>query len=537
MPQTRKYVDPLTGRAPFNHDTETKFSNLLFISTDMVPPEYWNHGAYVPIRRTPALDSLAGDGTFFRNAFSTAPVCAPSRAAYLTGRHSYIMTNNERGHDGHDMHLRDTDTIFPEYLRSTGYHTRHIGKSHVGSHKFMDAFGENDSPWDRWSPPWFDDDRYLAYLRTLGLGPLSFERSIVGTSAAGSGPGNNYGGWVAPQNGRPFPIEATYPWYLVERAIETLESKPHDDSPFYLQLDFFAPHQPFAIPAGMEEREQEIRASLPQAIGYDEIAANAHAAPWHEPRVYTLYRRNWGLRDHKTVEDYMVANLLQYEVIDAALQRLLDYLRANGLYDSTTVIYTADHGEMNCNLALIDKGAFLNPHVLRVPLVVKPSHAHADSFPAGDVAAPVSLLDVATTFCELAGVEPLARLDGVPLQSAADGRVRPKDYPVMAEVWCHVVANPCVATVFDASDGSRYLFSFNVCDQHSELYRLDPTGAGDGELRNLFHDDEFTAIVVEAIQHLDAILASDDRWKGYHAYAQLIFAENLGGSGDTQKFE
>ena len=235
------------------------------------------------------------------------------------------------------MHLRNTDTVFPEYLRSAGYHTRHVGKSHVGSHKFMDAFGENDSPWDRWSPPWFDDDRYLAYLRTLGLGPLSFERPIVGASTSGSGPGNNYGGWVAPQNGRPFPIEATYPWYLVERAIETLESKPHDDAPFYLQLDFFAPHQPFAIPAGMEEREHEIRASLPQAIGYDEIEANGHAAPWEEPRVYTLYRRNWGLRDRKTVEDYTVANTLQYEVIDRALQRLLDYLLAHGLYESATL--------------------------------------------------------------------------------------------------------------------------------------------------------------------------------------------------------
>jgi arylsulfatase A-like enzyme len=536
MSQHKAYVDQLTGRAPYNYEEPPQRSNLLFISTDMVPPEYWNHSAYRDIRRTPALDSLRQDGTFFTNAFSTAPVCSPARAAYLTGRHSYIMTNSERGHDGHAMHLRNTDTIFPEYLASEGYHTRHIGKSHVGSHKFMDAFGENDSPWDRWSPPWFDDDRYLAYLRALGFGPISFDRAIQGASPTGRGRGNHYGGWIAPQNGRAFPIEGTYPWYLVEKAIETLQSKPDDGTPFYLQLDFFAPHQPFAIPGDMEERERELRRSIPDPLGYAKLEMNDYNAPWTEPRVYTLYRKNWGLQDRRTVEDYMVANVLQYEVIDAALQRLFEHLRGAGLYESTTVMYTADHGEMNCNLGLIDKGAFLNPHVLRVPFIVKPSKAHASEFTPGGVEAPVSLLDVAATFCELAGVEPLDRLDGVPLQHVVSGQSDASSRPVVAEVWSHVVANPCVATVFAANDGHQYLFSFNVCDAVSELYRLDPTGRGAGELENLFLEPEYEAVRKEAIRYLDGVLASDERWKGYHAYSQLVFAEYLEGVGDMQRF-
>ena len=251
---TRGYIDELTGRAPFDYTEPEQRSNLLFISTDMVPPEFWNQGLNRQIRHTPALDQLSREGTTFANAFATAPVCSPSRAAYLTGRHSYIMTNSERGHDGHEMHLRPTDTIFPEYLSKVGYHIRHVGKSHVGRHKFMDTFGENDSPWDRWSPPWYDDDGYLAYLRGLGFGPISFNRGISGMSPSRSGEGNFYGGWIAPQNGNPFPIEGTYPWYLVERAIETLKSRTTEDAPFYLQLDFFAPHQPFAIPGDMEER-------------------------------------------------------------------------------------------------------------------------------------------------------------------------------------------------------------------------------------------------------------------------------------------
>ena len=522
--QQQKYIDPVTGRAPFIAESDASSGNVMFISTDMVPPEFWHSRAYEPVRQTPALDSLGADGTVFTNAFATAPVCSPSRGAYLTGRHSYIMTNSERGHDGHEMHLRTTDTIFPEYLSSVGYHCRHVGKSHVGRHKFMDAFGENDSPWDRWSPPWFDDDRYLAYLRDRGLGPISFDREIVGVSATGSGRGNLYGGWIAPQNGEDFPIEGTYPWYLVELTIETLRARPRQ-TPFYLQLDFFAPHQPFAIPGGMQDREDQVRRNLPGPVGTEAFMKD-------EPRVYRLYRKNWGLRDAAVVTDYMVANLLQYEVIDRALERLFQFLREEGLYQDTTILYTADHGEMNGNLGLLDKGAFLNPHTLRVPLTVKPARHVAERFPRGRCETPVSLIDIAPTVCDLVGVTPGDRVDGVSLQRTVEGDPRPEDRPIMAEVWSHVVPNPCVATLVDAADGQRYLFSFNICDQISELYRL----GTDEELTNLFPDPAYAPLVEEAITTLHQRLAADERWKGYQAYSALIFAEYLKDVGDMQLF-
>jgi arylsulfatase A-like enzyme len=523
--QQQKYIDPVTGRAPFIAETDTAApGNVMFISTDMVPPEFWRSRSYESVRRTPALDSLAAEGTVFTNAFATAPVCSPSRAAYLTGRHSYIMSNGERGHDGHEMHLRTSDTIFPEYLSALGYHTRHIGKSHVGRHKFMDAFGENDSPWDRWSPPWFDDDRYLSYLRRLGLTPITFEREIVGLAATGSGRGNSYGGWIAPQNGRDFPIEATYPWYLVEMAIETLRNRPRN-VPCYLQLDFFAPHQPFAIPGGMQERERQIREALPDPTEAEEFMETA-------PRVYRLYRKNWGLRERSVVTDYMVTNMLQYEVIDRALDRLFRFMKEEKFYDETTIIYTADHGEMNGNLELLDKGAFLNPHTLRVPLTVKPAGQVAGHFSEGECQTPVSLIDIAPTVCELVGVKPADRVDGVALQRTVAGEPRPQDKPIMAEVWSHVVPNPCVATLVDATDGHRYLFSFNICDEVSELYRL----GTDEELVNLFRNPAYSEQAHEAIVTLHERLAADERWKGYHAYSALVFAEHLDEPGDMQLF-
>ena len=121
------------------------------ISTDMVPLDFHCPPMATSVA-TPNIDALCA--VKFRHAFATSPLCSPSRAAYMTGRHSYITTNGERAHDGHAIHLRPDDVIFPEYLKATGYHTRHVGKCHVGAAKFIDVFGENDAPWDRWSPPW-----------------------------------------------------------------------------------------------------------------------------------------------------------------------------------------------------------------------------------------------------------------------------------------------------------------------------------------------------------------------------------------------
>jgi hypothetical protein len=107
---------------------------------------------------------------------------------------------------------------------AAGYHTRQVGKSHVGRHKFIDVFSENNSPWDRWSPPWYDDDDYYAFLRDKNLERFGLERGLYGKDPSGRARGNFYGGWLAPQKGRPFPPEASYPAFLVEKAIRCLEA-------------------------------------------------------------------------------------------------------------------------------------------------------------------------------------------------------------------------------------------------------------------------------------------------------------------------
>jgi arylsulfatase A-like enzyme len=538
----KRYLDPKTLRGPFTA-REGAQPNIILISTDMVPPEFYGGAAKpwnAPVR-TPALDRLRRDGTTFANAFCASPLCTPSRAAYLTGRMAYVTTNSERAHDGHAIALREHDPIFPGYLKAAGYHARHAGKCHVGGARFLEIFGENDHPWDRWGPPWYDDDDYMRFLADRGLGRYEFGRRIVGRDIAGRDsaqrPGGNfYGGWLAPQGGHPFPGDATYPAFVADRGLAALDARRDRGRPVYLQLDFFEPHQPFAIPGGLEDREAGIRASIGLPPTWRALAANGFEAPWREPRVYRMYRANWGLTDEPTALDYRAANQLQMEHLDAVIGRVLDGLAERGLYDESWIFFLADHGEMNAELACLDKGAYLRPQVIRAPLIVKPPRGGALGRGA-TVAAPASLLDLAPTVLEAAGIESPDACDGMSLgrlaELEAQGWGRPADRPVLFDVWSHVVPNPAIGTVFQASGGGLHLFSYNASDDVDELYAL----GGGREDTSVWGESAHAAVQDEAVQLMDRLLAGDPRWVGYSHAFRLDYRKRLAGAGgDRQLF-
>ncbi len=510
------YVNQMTGKGPFSYDPGMSRPNILFVTMDMVPQEFYNGTRSM---ETPNQMSLGEDGIYFRHAFATSPLCGPSRASTLTGRFTYITGNSERAHDGHQTHLRSDDLIWPEYLKAVGYHTRHIGKSHVGTEHFMRAFGENASPWDRWSPPWYNEDAYIDFLNSRGLKRFTFEKEIVGQSWNGDRNGNSYGGWLAGQNGEPFPEDALYPAFLTDRAIGVLETREDTSKPFYLQLDYFGPHQPFAIPGNLEEREAEIRESIQLPESWLEWEAAGFPEKSDDPRVYDLYRRNWGMRDRDDMIDYLVANQLQYEILDRQFGRLLSYLKEHDLYDSTMIIFTADHGEMNGRKGCIDKGAYLNPQTLHVPLYLKP--AEGQPVEKGSVVeSPCSLLDVGPTVCATAGFSIPDRLDGVSLFDTAAGKLRGEAKPIMADVWNHVVPNPCVSKVFEY-EGQLYIYSFNTTSDTDELYWVEEHG----KLHNLIETEP--QLREAAIKSMYRSLSTDPRWEVYNCYLKLEYSRDL----------
>jgi arylsulfatase A-like enzyme len=523
-----RFLKRKAGLRPFRAKPLAKRPHIFLITLDMVTPDH-----YHPLRsmhrrmQLPAIKSLFGDSVFFSNAFCASPLCAPARATLATGRYTYITANGERAHDGHETVLRPDDVIFQEYLKATGYQTKHAGKGHLGTQKFMDAFDENDNAWDRWAPPIHDDELYLAHLRRLGVKPQRYKREITGLQQDRKTPQASLGGWIEQADGKPFPMEAQYTHYLVSRALEKLDGAVGGDEPVYLQLDIFDPHQPFSVPAGMEAREREIREWMRLPASYEEVRRRDWKQAADEPKIYNFYQRSWGLYEPQTLLDYRVAHALQMEVIDRALARFFGELKRRGLYDEALIIFTADHGEMNGRRAVVDKGVYLYPDVLRVPLAIKMPRSFGIAARTIDV--PVSHLDIAPTLLEMTGIEPAARLDGVSLTPLLRGDAAPPDRNFLFECGWHTGVNFACAVQKDG----KYLYTYNLSSPVDELYDLTAD-----EAVNLAADARHRALHREMVRRLGAFVEKDPRWIGYwHSfrvdhYADLPKPE----TGDYQMF-
>jgi len=100
--------------------------------------------------QTPTLDSLANQGLRYTN-FHTTAICAPTRAALLTGRNSHsvhmgLFPENAVGTPGYDARMPFEKATVAEILKENGYNTYALGKWHITPLADLTAAG----PFNRW---------------------------------------------------------------------------------------------------------------------------------------------------------------------------------------------------------------------------------------------------------------------------------------------------------------------------------------------------------------------------------------------------
>lgn len=208
---------------------------ILILADDLAVGDLAGGGGFPT--RTPNLDRMAQSSVQFTNAYSGSCVCAPARAALLTGRYPHrtgVVTLNMLRYPKMTQLRRDEITI-ADMLRDAGYATGLIGKWHVG-------LGDGFHPLDRG----FDE----------------FE------GFDGSQENMSYFNYLFDVNRHQSRVDDNYLTDdLSNRAIEFI--RRHRDEPFFLHLAHYAPHRPLDAPAAIVERYRK--------QGFDESTATIYA--------------------------------------------------------------------------------------------------------------------------------------------------------------------------------------------------------------------------------------------------------------------
>lgn len=112
-----------------------------------------------PFVRTPHLDAMAEKGVVFNRFYASAPVCSPTRASVMTGRHPFRTNVPNHGH-----YLRPDEVTIAEVLKDVGYATGHFGKWHIGSVQKESPTSPGGAGFDEWLSGlnFFDNDPYLS---------------------------------------------------------------------------------------------------------------------------------------------------------------------------------------------------------------------------------------------------------------------------------------------------------------------------------------------------------------------------------------
>ena len=372
----------VTGRVSAG---ELSRPNVLFIAIDDLND--YALGLNAEYRApTPNMDRLARRGTLFTNAHCAAPVCNPSRVSVITGvspSTSGVYINRD---DWRENEYLQSVTTLPQHMRNHGYRVMGGGKlyhaanlSQQGLEGYLDP-----RPWHEYFP---SKSRQL---------PDAF----VPPGHSRNGSNKFYGGrfdWDALE----IADDQMGDGQVVNWAAGQL-SRQHD-APLFLSVGIYRPHIPWYTPARWFDKVPLEPIRLPDTPQRDLLDVPATAADttktvWHQ----------W-LVDNGKWKAATQAYLASVCFADAMVGKLIAALDAGPLADNTIIVLWSDHGYHLGHKQHWEKRV-LWEQATHVPLIVVDDRLSASADQRCD--APVSLLDLYPTLCDLCELDHPAHLEG-----------------------------------------------------------------------------------------------------------------------------
>lgn len=353
----------------------------------MADDQGWGDVAYNgnPTVKTPHLDAMASEGVRLDRFYAAAPVCSPTRASCLTGRHPFRVNIPWAG----DGHLPHEEITIAKALKKAGYTTGHFGKWHVG--QLSKTLKQSDFPIPAdpalYSPPWihgFDEcfstesmmPLYNPYYHDCGpVGTPEYRFLMDRPVEFGDTSGTRWNGlyWTGPGQIVDENLAGDDSAIIVDRALDFMETKLSTDKPTFSCIWFHAPHTP--IVAGNDMRAL-----------YPELSMEA---------------QHW----------FGCLSALDHQV-----GRIRTFLREKGVAENTLLWFCSDNGpsyvhELNSAGPFRGKKASLLEGGIRVPSIVEwPEQLKGSRV----IQAPLCTSDFYPTFTTMLGQE-------IPGQPILDG--------------------------------------------------------------------------------------------------------------------
>ncbi len=356
------------------------------------------------------LNLIAKRGMTFTRYYVPYPLCCPSRVSLLTGRYSHnngvkgnIQPNG--GYFGFSFRAAMSNNL-PVWLQNAGYRTIHVGK-------FLNGYGDEPYDegktvppgWNAWHTLLKADTNHYFYGYTLNNNGLL------------EGPYGDSGSWetreygVRDDIGCPFAPLNGLPCYYETDTLTNIAARELQETsleqPFYLQLDYTAPHGDFRRPAGPEPAPRHYDwfkgANFPRSRQEGVGEGNVSDKPSFIREAPYL-----SLNDVHTYRVYYQKALESLRAIDDGVKLIVDTLGGLQRLRNTYIIFTSDNGFFYGEHRLTGGKFLAYEPSTHLPFLIRGPKIRAGT-ENGEL---IANIDVAPTILELAGAEASKSIDG-----------------------------------------------------------------------------------------------------------------------------
>jgi len=416
--------------------------NIVFILTD---DQRWDALGVAgnQIIKTPQMDELAKKGVYFKNAFSTTPICAASRASILTGlyerTHNYTFQKPA-------LQSQYTNLMYPKILKDNGYHVGFYGKLGVAIDRPEQYFNESDF-YDR--GPRSDKGGY--FYKKIGSDTVHLTR------------------------------------YAGQQAQDFISNAPKD-KPFCLTVSFSAPHghdssveQYFWQEKSDTLYEKDVfpEPSLGEDLYFDRLPAEVKNG-------FNRVRWKWRFDTPEKYQRMMQGYYRMITEIDDEIGALRNILVKKGLADNTIFIVMGDNGYFTGDRQLADKWLMYDPSI-RIPLIIFDPRMPKKSRVVSDM---VLNIDITKSILDFAGIKSPGNYQGESLKPYLN---RPtyslqRDFILIEHLW----KLPDIPSSEGIRTDKWKYFRYRFINAPEELYDLknDPM-----ETKNLVQEKSYQKIL------------------------------------------